>query len=202
MRTAKLILTLLLCAGFGNGSAALLNRGGGLIYDTDLGVTWLADANYAKTSGFSTDGRMSWAEALAWVANLDYAGFSGWRLPTGVDSLLNGYQCLGSEMCHLHYIELGGHEGGDIRQSHNINFSLFENIQGGYYWTETTHPVDTGNAFDFNFEGGLQSSDDKSFARFAWPVHPGDIGAIPEPSTLLLCLVAIAALGVMSRRRC
>lgn len=29
--------------------AALIDRGGGLIYDTDLNVTWLKDANYAAT---------------------------------------------------------------------------------------------------------------------------------------------------------
>ncbi|PPD33372.1 MAG: hypothetical protein CTY19_07580 [Methylomonas sp.] len=27
--------------------AALFDRGGGLIYDSDLNVTWLADANYS-----------------------------------------------------------------------------------------------------------------------------------------------------------
>ena len=31
--------------------AQLFNRGGGLIYDSVQNVTWLADANYAKTSG-------------------------------------------------------------------------------------------------------------------------------------------------------
>ena len=34
--------------------AALIDRGGGLIYDDALNVTWLQDANYAKTSGFRT----------------------------------------------------------------------------------------------------------------------------------------------------
>ena len=28
-------------------SATLIDRGGGLIYDTDLDITWLQDANYA-----------------------------------------------------------------------------------------------------------------------------------------------------------
>ena len=29
--------------------AELIDRGGGLIYDTDLDITWLQDANYAST---------------------------------------------------------------------------------------------------------------------------------------------------------
>ena len=29
----------------------LIDRGGGLIYDTELNITWLQDANYAFTSG-------------------------------------------------------------------------------------------------------------------------------------------------------
>ena len=43
----------------GQAQAALENRGGGMIYDTVNNVTWLADMNYAKTSGFDSDGLMS-----------------------------------------------------------------------------------------------------------------------------------------------
>lgn len=67
---------------------ALYDRGGGLIYDDVLDVTWLQDANYAKTSGYDADGRMKWAEAMAWTSNLLYIDsvsgitLTGWRLPT------------------------------------------------------------------------------------------------------------------------
>jgi hypothetical protein len=40
-------------------NAALIDRGGGLIYDTDLSITWLQDANFAKTSGYDPVGRMT-----------------------------------------------------------------------------------------------------------------------------------------------
>ena len=52
-------------------------------YDTVLDITWLADANYAQTSGFDADGRMTWAAATAWAAGLDPygSGITGWRLP-------------------------------------------------------------------------------------------------------------------------
>lgn len=35
-------------------------------------LTWLADINYAQTSGYDGDGLMNWGDANAWVASLDY----------------------------------------------------------------------------------------------------------------------------------
>ena len=52
--------------------ASLVNRGGGLIYDTALNITWLQDANFAKSSAYSVDGLMTWADAMSWVSNLNY----------------------------------------------------------------------------------------------------------------------------------
>ena len=76
-------------ASFG-ANAALIDRGGGLIYDSVLDVTWLQDANYAFTSGYSTGnfGSMNWADANAWASALAYYDsarnltHTGWRLPT------------------------------------------------------------------------------------------------------------------------
>ena len=48
--------------------AALYDRGNGMIYDDVLDITWLQDANYAKSSGYDSDGLMSWAEANAWAS--------------------------------------------------------------------------------------------------------------------------------------
>jgi hypothetical protein len=62
--STRLLAGLLLAAGLsGAAQAALVDRGGGLIYDTDLNVTWLQDANYAQTSGYDADGRMTWGDA-------------------------------------------------------------------------------------------------------------------------------------------
>ena len=51
----------------GAAQAALIDRGGGMIYDTTRNITWLADMNYAKTSGHTVywDGRMTWFAAMA-----------------------------------------------------------------------------------------------------------------------------------------
>ena len=38
----------------------LIDRGFGLIYDTERNITWLQDANYAKTVRRSRDGQLTW----------------------------------------------------------------------------------------------------------------------------------------------
>jgi hypothetical protein len=35
----------------GTAQAGLIDRGNGMVYDNWLDITWLTDANYAKTSG-------------------------------------------------------------------------------------------------------------------------------------------------------
>jgi len=54
--------------------AALIDRGNGMIYDTDLGITWLQNANSAGPS-------MTWNQANAWAASLNFGGYNDWRLP-------------------------------------------------------------------------------------------------------------------------
>ena len=41
-----------LCLPSMSAHAVLVDRGGGMLYDTVLNITWLQDANYAKTSGY------------------------------------------------------------------------------------------------------------------------------------------------------
>ena len=48
--------------------AALYDRGNGLIYDDVLNITWLQDANYAQTSGYDSDGRMTCYCSCCYVA--------------------------------------------------------------------------------------------------------------------------------------
>jgi len=114
----------------GLANAALLSRlSGQAYYDTELNITWLADANYAKTSGYDSDGLMSWSAAHGWIASLNAAnhlGVNTWRLPFVVDTgatgcvatAYSGTDCgynvqtktgatVYSEMAHLYYTTLG-----------------------------------------------------------------------------------------------
>ena len=82
-----LLCTVVLFTLSGAVQAALVDRGGGLIYDTALNVTWLADANYAKTSGYHANGQMTWDQATTWASNLSFydsvrkVTYTDWRLP-------------------------------------------------------------------------------------------------------------------------
>jgi hypothetical protein len=75
---ALLLLALPLAA-----RADLLSRANGqAYYDTVLNITWLADANYARTTGFASYGLMNWVEANAFASNATVLGLNDWRLPT------------------------------------------------------------------------------------------------------------------------
>ena len=51
--------------------ATLIDRGGGLIYDTVLNITWLQDANYAQTMGYQdVGGYMSCFQVMACLSRL------------------------------------------------------------------------------------------------------------------------------------
>jgi hypothetical protein len=70
----------------GNAASTLIDRGAGMIYDSEQDLTWLVDANYALISNESTyavdaNGRMSWGTAWSWADELVYNGYDDWRLP-------------------------------------------------------------------------------------------------------------------------
>lgn len=151
-------------------NGALVDNGDGTVTDTDLGIMWLKDANYAFTSGYDDDGLMTWDEALTWAEGLDFAGYSDWRLPDAHDMgssyICVGYDCTLSEMGHLYYIELGNSPGGPL-----TNTGPFENVQD-YYWSETERWELTSQAWDFDFSTGHQYIWFKAYSDdYAWPLR-------------------------------
>ncbi|MEQ1638591.1 MAG: hypothetical protein ABL903_18150, partial [Methylococcales bacterium] len=130
-------LPLLLFALSGVAEASLIDRGNGMIYDQDLNITWLADANYAQTSGYDADGLMDWQTATTWAADLTYGGYSDWRLPTTPypDSSY-GFNQTGSELGYMFYYGLYGSSGIPITTLHDEygdNYHLFSNIHDAAY---------------------------------------------------------------------
>lgn len=61
--------------------AALINRGGGLIYDDVLNITWMQDANFLTGSN-STSNFVNHATATSLLDALVFQGYDDWRLPT------------------------------------------------------------------------------------------------------------------------
>jgi len=167
---------------------------------------WLADWNYAKTSGFDADGLMNWSTADAWANNLVYGGFSDWRQPTALNANGTGpcfgFNCTGSEMGHMFYNNWGATAGNAFSTGSNAaNLALFTNVQSNMYWSGTEPAPFPGSAWDFFANGGSQNFAGKLSELYAVAVRPGDVAAIPEPQTYALLLAGLGAVVVAVRRR-
>ena len=200
-------ICIILVAAFATSAYADLQPrlGGAAVYDTDLNITWLADANLAASNTFGTpgiafDGSMPWPTVVNWLAAMNHAkylGFSTWRLPTtpvqdptcsSQDTTNNfsyGMGCTGSEMGHLFYEELGGVAGGAIENIHNYNYSLFAHLSGADkngnfsdYWTSTPWPASgtPNDHFAFQFSSG-STLDSGNHPTYVFPVLTGDVAA-------------------------
>ena len=207
-----LLVILLLVAGMifaSPASAELYSRANGtMVYDSDLNITWLADANYAATQYEQScgdlgikDGKMDFSEATRWVKNLLYAGFSDWRLPKSAQPDLScdrqtvigshGFNCTASEMGHLFYGEikhgLGGKAGDSIIKTHNDNYRLFRNISPfGVYWYSTDFPSFFFISRNFETRSGFSNAYSKSVLLNAWPVRDGDVGLKAKGDTIAI----------------
>lgn len=208
IRTIAAITSMFLISG---ANAGLIDRGNGMIYDDVQDLTWLADANQAKTSGYDDDGYMSWDEANAWANQLEFGGYTDWRLYEAAEpsnSCKNGigvdYACIENELAHLFMIDLGFSEiTHPVTQYYpNENYTLFQNINlNSAYWSSTD--MSTYNPFGFYTiglgSGGVeQNAIDKFVTWGSWAVRDGDVASIPEPSTL--AILSLAMLGLASNR--
>jgi hypothetical protein len=221
------ILVPVLCLVSVSANAALVSRlGGQAVYDTDLNVTWLADANYAMTSGYigtiatlAGDGRMDWNQAVTWAAQLTYAGYADWRLttvpqvdptcsqttsfPTG-GSYSNGNNCTGNEMGHLFYNELGVAAGSSILSSASPDLSLFTNIKYFNYWSGSEFSLNPAAAWFFNMSNGTTDwgGKDSSNEFYAWAVRDGDVAVVPVPAAAWLFGSGLIGMFGFMRRKC
>lgn len=137
MKIIRVLTAGALALCMGSAQAALFDRGGGLLYDDVLNVTWLQDANYAETSGYCSVsgncayswGVMTAAQANTWASNLvyhdsangqDYVGWqlasnspvkgSTWNINYSADgSTDDGYNITSpnSMLSYMYYVNLG-----------------------------------------------------------------------------------------------
>jgi hypothetical protein len=199
----------------------------GLVYDAAQELTWLQDANYAQTSGYDSDGFMTWDASVDWAEQLVFGGWDDWRLwsvtDTGISgcnfSRTGGTDCgynidtATSELGHLWYDTLGNTAAydtdGNYRGSGNYGLTKigpFQNFDEGLYWSGTESAQYSFNAWSFYALTGYQIDDYKDDQFQAWAVRPGqvDVAALdaqPVPTPSTLWLVGAGILGLSLRRR-
>ncbi len=220
---------LLLSLNAVSASATLFDRGNGLIYDSAQKITWMQDANYAKTSLYDSDGLMTWNDATVWAAGLVYQGYSDWRLPTTTDTgtsgcnfAYSGTDCgynvatSSSELAHLFFIDLNNQSyvdtSGNARSGYtftaNASFSdaahgnatdSFTNLQSYAYWSGSEYAPFTSGAWTFNTGLGSQDAVDKDLSTYAWAVLSGDVAA--NNNVPEPGTLALLSLGLLGLRR-
>ncbi len=202
-------------------NATLESRlGGKAYYDTELNITWLADANAGRGSVFDVgknfiednDGQMTWDNAMTWAASLNIDGVTGWRLPdadvnndllSNADPEHDGSICLAcsdNELGYLYWTE--GITALSPQVFVNIQY-VFSNNAPALYWTNTDFINIGGGIWAISTYNGDQLLTSDSSQIFAWAVHNGDIAPslIPEPQAYLMFLAGLGLLGFMLRLR-
>ncbi len=157
----------------GPANSALIDREGGLIYDTVLDITWLQNANYSGGTA------MNWYQAMAWADNLEYydsvrdVTWTEWRLPaTTMGQSQFVYE---GEMGHLSFLD-------KIKTSDPGPFSIREH-DGKGYWTETdAYFTPNTTAWVRWMSNGDRNSQSKiGNSHYAWAVMDGDVLSPPVP---------------------
>ena len=180
--------------------AELLDRGGGMIYDDDLNITWLQDFHYGGVAA-------NWVDANNWAESLVFGGFDDWRLPStlqmdptcvSVDTIdfLTYQDCTGGEMGHLYYTELGNSYAPQFTDAIHNDYGPFifdVSIQRTGFWTSTRFdptldwPTDPGSMIPnndqyhwlFDMNKGAKYVFGDGNTRLVTAVRDGDVGAVP-----------------------
>ncbi len=225
LKKTNKVLGLLAVAAFGFGSAAsqaaLIDRGGGLIYDDVLNVTWLQDASYAATSGSAPFGSLQWQEAHDWAAGLEYYDsargvvWDDWRLPSTINAQSSwGWDTTGttSELAYMYYVNLGYAPDFEPIPSDpfpsGAGYNPFINIVYRSYWSDTQNVTEYAGtrAWYLHMHFGEQGEAGLTDYLKVWGVRDGDVGlptvsTVPVPGSFGLFAAAMGLAAFMRRRK-
>lgn len=176
----------------GNGNLGGPNN---LIYDSDLGITWL-DISFGQ---YTWAGQNWWANSLnndgVLTVSLydgytaDWGSGSVWRLPDVGSNPNVGYNQTSSEMGHLFYVELDnyGNTNYGIDGTHPGYYGLtnrgdFDHLISSWYWLYSDEALNGGQPWYFSFSDGEQdwfSSGTGNFG-FGMAVRSGQVIYTPH----------------------
>jgi hypothetical protein len=205
-------LAALLCAAPPPAGAALVDRGGGLIYDTQADMTWLAAPALLP-------GPMNWLDAATYASNFVHAGGANWLLPdtpffdSGCAASV-GMGCVDSDMGRLFYQQLGGHAGESVLDATGDSaaevaaVALMPALAEAWFWSWQIADDGANAAFAFHFGTGNQAERSTALSGHVLLVHAGDLvadlvapGQVGTPPTLPLVVGALAAACMLRPRR-
>jgi hypothetical protein len=187
---------------------------GKLVYDSNLNVYWLADANLAGDPQARTmlgatklkinaDGTMDYQTALQWVQALNkkaYLDHNDWQLPvTPIDdstcSSNNkgsfGAICTGSALGNLYSVGLTRTFPDSVIPGFTSTVGPFQNLQPSLYWTTDQN---SGGQVTFSFLTALNGSNTTKYNYFhVLATMKGAIGKPPAGSGVLPYTSGLAA---------
>jgi hypothetical protein len=189
---------------------------GKLVYDSNLNVYWLADANLAAdpqvrkrlgVSGINASGTMDYPTAQKWVDALKhdnqgkgYLGHNNWQLPvTPIDdstcSSNNkgtfGASCTGSALGNLYSVGLTRTFPDSVVPGFANTVGPFKNLQPSLYWTTDQN---SGGQVTFSFLTGLNGANTTKYNYLHMlAMVPGAIGKPPAGSGVLPYTSGLAA---------
>jgi hypothetical protein len=178
---------------------------GKTIYDPNLNVTWLADANLAGTQTFGVlnvnkDGSMDYATAVRWVDAMNtldhgagYLGHNNWQLPTapaedhscartGRHGESFGFHCSGSALGSLYYGSLGLREPNTAVRIPNNTVGPFNDFQPYLYWSGSPAADPKQGFVSFSFNTGFQGANVPLNYLYVVPMIKGKLPGTP-PTT-------------------
>jgi hypothetical protein len=198
------------------GSHGLIPAGHSILYDSNQGVCWLADANLAGSpqlqaelgvAGINPDGTMDYPTAVKWVNALNqfnngkgFLGHNNWQLPNNpqFDSTCSaanngsfGATCTGSALGYLYKVGLDRTFPDSVDPDFDNKVWPFRNLQPALYWTSDQN---SGGEVTFSFNTGLNGANTTKYNFFhVLPMALGAIGKLPEGSGVVAYTNGLAA---------
>ena len=106
---------------------------------------WAKNGNIAEKE-------ITWIDAMFWVKNLNYTGYTDWRLPTKEE------------------LEALSKHGG-TNPSKWFNANGFNNVQASWYWSSSTYAYVTFYAWGVYMVNGNMYVGNKGNIYYVWPVR-------------------------------
>jgi hypothetical protein len=172
---------------------------GHVVYDSNQGVCWLADANFAAEpqvqallhpgSGISPNGTMDYLTAQKFVDLMNrfsYLGHSNWQLPnTPLDDRTCsahkngnfGVSCTGSALANLYNVGLDVGYPASVIPLFTNTVGPFQNLQPSLYWTSDTN---AGGEVTFSFNSDVGGANTTKYNYiYVLPMTRNSIGTPP-----------------------